>query len=132
MQNMVKNALITRNGILNMKGRAVANQCAKQGHEVYRYQLKVLFEANTSLNENGWIIDHQIFDDAIQEVQVNSCEIMSAKILDRIEQVLKENKLECIGIKLKIRPAFVAKENSAYFQEFRCHDRNGLALVLNL
>ena len=129
---MIKHSLITRNGILNLKGSQTSNQCAKQGHEVYHYELKVLFTRDTPLNSKGWIIDHQNFDDAIQEVQVNSCEIMSDEILDSIEKVLKDNDLGCIGIKLKIKPAFVVEENSAYFQEFRCHDEGGLALVLNL
>lgn len=129
---MRKNSLITRNGILNLKGHETSNQCAKQGHEVYHYELKVLFTSDVGLNSKGWIIDHQIFDDAIQKVQVNSCEIMSDDILDSIEEVLKDNNLNCIGIKLKIKPAFVVEENSAYFQEFRCHNDAGLALVLNL
>lgn len=129
---MIKHSLITRNGILNLKGSHTSNQCAKEGHEIYFYELKVLFSKYTNLNSKGWIIDHQLFDDAVQRVQVNSCEIMSDDILDSIEKVLEENKLKCIGIKLKIKPAFVIEENSAYFQEFRCLDDNGLALVLNL
>lgn len=129
---MRKNSLITRNGIINLKGHQVSNQCAKEGHEVYLYELKVLFSSDIKLNSKGWIIDHQIFDDAIQKVKVNSCEIMSDDILDSIEQVLNNNNLNCIGIKLKIKPAFVVEESSAYFQEFRCHDDVGLALVLNL
>ncbi len=129
---MIKNSLITRTGILTLKGHQTSNQCAKQGHEIYHYELKVLFTKDTTLNSKGWIIDHNLFDDAIQKVQVNSCEIMSDEILDSIEKVLEDNNLNCIGIKLKIKPAFVVEENSAYFQEFRCHDDNGLALVLNL
>lgn len=129
---MLKNSLITRNGILNLTGHETSNQCAKQGHSIYHYELKVLFSSDTGLNSKGWIIDHQIFDDAVQKVQVNSCEIMSDQILDAIEKVLVTNNLNCIGIKLKIKPAFVVEENSAYFQEFRCHDDAGLALVLTL
>jgi hypothetical protein len=94
--------------------------------------LKVLFVSDTKLNGDNFIIDHQLFDDAIQKVQVNSCEIMSKEILDSIENVLKKNKLKCLGIKLQIQPAFVVPENSAYFQEHRCANRTNLALIVSL
>jgi hypothetical protein len=129
---MIKNSLITRKGILNLKGNQTSNQCAKQGHEVYHYELKVLFSSETKLNSQGWIIDHQLLDDAVQKAQVNSCEIMSNEILNGIETVLLFNQLECIGIKLQIKPAFVIEENSAYFQEYRCHKPEDRAIVMNL
>jgi len=129
---MVRNSLITRNGVLNLKGFDTSNQCAKKGHEVYYYEIKVLFTSHTELNASGWIIDHQLFDDAVQQVQVNSCEIMSFEILNEIEKVLKNNLLKCIGIKLKIKPAFVVEENSAYFQEYRCRKKKYLSIVINL
>ncbi len=132
IMNMIKHSIITRKGIINLKGHQTSNQCAKQGHEVYHYELKVLFTSETTLNSKGWIIDHQLFDDAVQTVQVNSCEIMSDQILDATEAVLKENTLDCVGIKLKIRPAFVIEENSAYFQELRCHKEDTLAILIAL
>jgi len=129
---MVRNSLITRKGVLNLKGSDTSNQCAKKGHEVYYYEIKVLFTSHTKLNASGWIIDHQLFDDAVQQAQVNSCEIMSNEILNNIQKVLEDNSLECIGIKLTIKPAFVVEENSAYFQEYRCHENTDLVVVLNL
>lgn len=130
--SMHSHRLITRKGILNLKGHSTSNQCAKAGHEVYHYEAKVLFTKETKLNGNGWVIDHQLFDDAVQQVQVNSCEIMSHEILNALEKVLSDNHLECIGIKLKIQPAFVVEENSAYFQEYRCHRSEDLAIIMNL
>lgn len=129
---MQSHRLITRKGILNLKGHTTSNQCAKEGHEIYHYEAKVLFTKNTKLNERGWVIDHQLFDDAVQQAQVNSCEIMSNEILNALEKVLHDNALECIGIKLKIQPAFVVEENSAYFQEYRCHKQEDLAIIMNL
>ena len=129
---MVRNSLITRKGVINLKGFGTSNQCAKEGHEIYYYEIKVLFTSHTKLNPSGWIIDHQLFDDAVQKVQVNSCEIMSCEILNKIEKVLKNNSLKCIGIKLTIKPAFVVEENSAYFQGYRCRKKKYLAIVINL
>lgn len=125
-------SLITRRGVLNLKGKTASNQCAKEGHEVYYYEVKVLFINKIKLNQSGWIIDHQLLDDAVQKAQVNSCELMSAQILDMIEGVLRENNLECVGIKLQIKPAFVIEENSAYFQEYRCDKTKNLALIMSL
>lgn len=127
---MKKFSIITRKGILNVKGNSTKNQCAKEGHEVYNYELKVLFSSKTKLNENGWIIDHQHLDDAVQESIVNSCEIMSDDILNRVEKVLIKNNLKCVGIKLKIQPMFVVSENSAFFQEHRCHNVSDLPTII--
>lgn len=129
---MKKYSLINRNGVVNVKGKKTKNQCAKEGHEVYRYTLKVLFSSDVTLNKNKWIIDHQLLDDAVQKTVVDSCEIMSDNILNNIEKVLKRNKLTCIGIKLQFRPMFVVEENSAFFQEHRCHDEKDLPMIISL
>lgn len=129
---MKKYSVITRNGILNVKGKSTDNQCAKKAHEVYQYTLKVLFTSNVKLNKTGWIIDHQLLDDAVQKTVVDSCEIMSDSILNNVEVVLKENDVTCVGIKLQIRPLFVVEENSAYFQEHRCHSVKDLPMIISL
>ena len=129
---MIKFSVINRNGVVNVKGKKTKNQCAKEGHEVYRYTLKVLFSSDVNLNKNKWIIDHQLLDDAVQKTVVDSCEIMSDNILNNIEKVLKRNKLTCIGIKLQFRPMFVVEENSAFFQEHRCHDEKDLPMIISL
>lgn len=129
---MKKFSVINRNGIVNVKGKSSYNQCAKEKHEVYQYTLKVLFSSTTKLNKTGWIIDHQLLDDAVQQTVVNSCEIMSDSILNNVEKVLKANKLTCIGIKLQFRPLFVVEENSAYFQEHRCHNVKDLPMIIAL
>lgn len=129
---MEKYSMITRRGILNVKGKSTPTQCAKEKHEVYQYELKVLFNPSTKLNKNGWIIDHQYFDDVVQKAIVDSCEIMSEHILDNVENVLKVNKLTCVGIKLRIQPLFIVEENSAYFQEHRCHDTRDLPIIISM
>ena len=129
---MRSNCVISRRGILNAKGSKTDNQCAKRGHETYQYEIRVLFDPATKLDKSGWIIDHQLLDDAIQKAQIDSCEIMSKQILDAVEALLRKKKLRCIAIKLRIRPSFVAEENSAYFEEFRCARNKDLVLALCL
>ena len=126
-------SIITRNGILNFKGIGIDsyNQCASQGHEVYSYTLKILFQKNVLLDRDGWIIEHSLLDNEIQQTEINSCELMSKNILNRIEGILKLKKLAFIGVKLIIRPYFVATESSAFFQECRCEKRD-LMLLTNL
>ena len=123
--------IITRKGVINLKGESTSNQCAKEGHEVYLYTVKILFEPNIRLDEHGWIMEHSLIDQAVQKVHAQSCEIMSEKVLDSIETILKERQIGYVGIKLLIQPAFVVPENSAYFQEYRCEKEN-LAAILNL
>ena len=88
--------------------------------------------SDTPLNEDGFIIDHQLLDDSVQKAQVNSCEIMTNHILNAIEKILKDNERNCVGIKLTIKPAFLPVENSAYFQQYRCHCKKDLAIVMSM
>ncbi len=125
-------SLITRKGVLNVKGKSTSNQCAKEKHEIYEYELKVLFKKSVKLNQNGWIIDHQLLDDAVQKTVVNSCEIMSKKILDNVESVLSSNNLVCVGIKLKIQPKYVIEQISAFFQEHRCATKKDLPIIISM
>lgn len=131
---MYQNMLMTRKGILNVKGASTTNQCARPGHQVYHYEIKILFDNHVRLDENGMIIDHQQLDNVVQITDPNSCEVMSNDILSRIQNLLKAHNLEkyCIGIKLKIQPAFVVDENSAYFQLYRSRIKEDSIMVMNL
>lgn len=129
---MFRNSLITRHGVLNFKDKEVPNQCAFKGHDVYHYELKVLFSNKTQLDQNGFIIDHHIFNDVIQQVSINSCEVMSIEILNSIEKVLTERNLTYVGMKLKIKPAFVIEQDSAYFTDYRYHRKSDFVIVMNL
>lgn len=124
--------IITRSGIINMKGRQAPNQCKQKGHEIYGYTLAILFAHDVKLDENQFIIDHQFLDDAVQKVAINSCETMSKEILSTIEKLLVEKKISFIGIKLEIQPKFVIPENGAYFRECLCYDPRDLTTILAL
>jgi hypothetical protein len=129
---MFSNLLITRNGFLNFKGVQIDNQCVNKGNDIFRYELKVLFPNGTKLDQQGFVIDHKLFDETIQKASLNSCEIMSASILDAIQTLLKDHGLECMGCKLKIWPGYAVEENSAYFQEYRYNNDIDHLIVMNL
>lgn len=129
---MKRFCIITRKGVINLKGQSTSNQCTKQGHEVYLYTVKILFQENIRLNNDGWIIEHSLIDQAVQKVHAQSCEIMSEQILDEVEKILNDKQLGFIGIKLLIEPQFIIPQNSAYFQEYRCASQNDLPAILNL
>lgn len=122
--------IITRRGIIKASQQA-PNQCKAVAHPTYYYTLAILFQNDVALDENQFIIDHQCIDDAVQKVEINSCEVMSRTILHNMETALCERKIGYVGMLLKIQHDEELPLNGPYFREARC-EREDLGLVLCL
>jgi len=122
--------LITRIGIINATTQT-NNQCRAVGHKTYYYEVAVLFKEDVTLDENKFIIDHQLIDDAVQQVQIDSCEVMSKTILDNVQALLCGKGIGYIGILLRLRHNETLPLDGPYFRQARC-ERKDLALVLSL
>lgn len=70
-----------------------SNQCKGKYHSEYHYH--IMFLCNVKLDKNGFLLDHQLIDDAIQDIQLSgSCEEMHLTLKDCFDEVMKKSKLK--------------------------------------
>lgn len=129
---MRNSKIITRKGVINLKNKSVSNQCGTVSHDLYLYEIAILFVDWIELNENGFIIEHHLIDEQVQQVDADSCEVMAESILDRIERLLNYKSLSFVGILIKIKPMLLPEQNSAYFRQCRYKKKKDLPLILTL
>lgn len=116
--NITVDYCITRTGIINLpKSLSSSNQCAKIGHSKYYYTCKV-FTNNKKLDNQGFIVDHNDLDKAINtELKKNkfkgSCELMSEALISVVMNIMKKKGKDFKSIEITIKanklnnPAFI-------------------------
>lgn len=100
---------MTRELILNRSGKVKAsesspNQCRDVGWTDYEYKVKVY--ASTKLDKDGFVIDHSILYQAIQQAFTNmgSCEELCMSIEHHVRLALLLHSVECRKIFVRIKP----------------------------
>ena len=109
----MKTIKITRRGYFITKNTQESNKCANQNQTTYKYIINIAFDS-PKLDDNGFIIDHNVIDDYIQGLVLKgSCEQMSDKIISKLKQELTR-KYRVVGIGLSL---FTSKNTLAYITE---------------
>lgn len=100
------------------------NQCGKEGVNHYSYKLTLILK--NELDENGFVIDHNLLDAAIQkEVIYGSCEEIQGIIHKLIVKILPKDVL--LGYKCIIKPLDFAP--SAFIEFIECEKPKYFALL---
>lgn len=108
---------INRIGYLQFPDNATSNQCKTTGHTDYRYELQVHCGMGTKLDRDGFIIDHQHLDNAVQKVHLSSCEKMGAEIISQVSRVLLLKDIPYQKISLRLQPVLNQQEEVKAFFE---------------
>lgn len=105
------------------------NQCVKVGKQIYDYELKLLFEGNVELDDNGFIIRHEEIDELIQKMELSgSCEQMNLQISKEISQFFM---FKLIGLKSMITPPVYKHEILIASVNYCWVKENNLLSLLN-
>lgn len=107
---------MTRHGMINLKGQQPSNvQCSGVGHPLYKYAVAILYANETTLDKNGWLIDNNEIDTAVQKTVPDSCERMLVQIQMNVTESLMKANIPILGFKILLRPTYVANEKVADF-----------------
>lgn len=93
-----------RKGLITAR-HTTNNQCKDKGHNSYEYYAKLVFEENTPLDKNKFLVDHTEVDQSIQEsTRSGSCEQMHDSIMVRLQTNPKF--VHVVAIKVTIIPVY--------------------------
>lgn len=96
--------IMTRKGTFRPSGLS-DNQCARDGHSLYHYIVKVICPGDLRLDKDDFIIKHEDIDEIIQiSVLEGSCENMINTIVRNIINLFKVKAIMLLGIKCTIKP----------------------------
>lgn len=104
------------------------NQCKVRGHHNYKYHL--MFICDPKLDKSGFLIDHQLIDDSIQEVDLQgSCEEMHLQLTQCFEKLMKKAKLykHIYAYKCIISPTL--PNGPAYMESVKVFKEEGYKLL---
>jgi hypothetical protein len=95
------------------------NQCVVMGHGHYQYRLEICTERK--LDKNGWIIDHALLDEHMQDMAaeptMGSCEEFSQRCLEELHDMLvNDYKIPVVGIKLILQSQIPERQDIAYLE----------------
>lgn len=111
---------ITRKGTYEPYSASM-NQCKDIGHGKYGFEVVAAF--GPELNENGWLVDHNDINNAIQDFEIEgSCEEMHKQILGavkaRIAKVTEGTSVKCLGFKISIYADMTKTRTVAYMRTY--------------
>lgn len=94
--------VLTRKGTFTINA-FTSNQCKAKGHTSFLYKIKIT--CDSKLDDHGFVIDHQIIDNVVQNTtHVGSCEQICEVLHKRLLAVLELRKIECQNMVIKIKP----------------------------
>lgn len=95
--------------------RPTSNQCKEPGHLRYGYELRMCFFGAMQLDQNQFILDHQLVDDLVQSLALTgSCEEMHKLISRQLRTMMTRKNIELAACKCTIKP----KPDGPAFLEF--------------
>jgi hypothetical protein len=118
--------------ILNRKGNFKTteslNQCKDVGHNNYFYHLQIVTKG---LDKDGFVIEHQEVQDAIEAAQLyGSCEELSKKIFKIVKRLMKGQKFYAYRSTIAPKREFGALDS---YMEFKWYNKKiGPAALLYL
>lgn len=127
---MINHKIITRKGrIVNTEH--ISNKCKSSDHPIFFYTLRIVFKNTTDLDENGFIIDHDLINEEIvNNVEVRSCELLADDILDTIKRLMKRNKIGISAMKITINPVLpIPNDAGAFIEQVWAKDAIALTLL---
>lgn len=108
--------IITRRGLI-VDTEPEENKCKSKNHSTFNYELKICFSNDVPLDEDGFIIDHNLMHDSIINVNVRSCELLAQDIIDTMKKFCKKQELYPLAMKLSIFPVLPVPNEGAYFTQ---------------
>lgn len=80
------------------------NQCKDVGHKNYSYICECTFPDR--LDENGFIIDHNVINESIQDsVKSTSCEEIVAIVVNNLVELFDEENIKFNKIVFRVKPS---------------------------
>lgn len=104
------------------------NQCKKEGHSIYNYEIVTLFSSKLILDRDGFILDHIKVDSCIQNSKLKgSCEEICSEISMNLRKMYNRLKIPVIAICVKILAD--GDKSKAYITHFWIKNRNVIPLL---
>jgi hypothetical protein len=90
------------------------NQCKEEGHKAFKYKLKI--ETSSTLDKDGFIIEHSILDEMIQSEikKADSCENIAKQIAVNLIDLLSSENISVFKISVKVIP--IGNNITAYIE----------------
>lgn len=113
----MKQFILNRTGVVRMDD-ASSNQCFTEGWSNYEYHIKIT--AGTTLDEEGFVIDHGIIHAAVVDVfkKATSCEKICLEIDRTVAKKIKEHGADLKKIEIKVAPWPVVEPFNRAYMEF--------------
>lgn len=84
--------------------QASQNQCKEPGWPEYSYNLRMVFDGATKLDQNDFIIDHAQVDAMVRGLGLKgSCEDMTTRVLNALDQFMAERGIPMVACRCIIR-----------------------------
>lgn len=95
-----------------------ALKCRSEKHPTFNYDLRLLFSPEAQLDQDGFIVDHNLIDqEIVNNVEVRSCELLADDIIDVVIRFMSRNNIPIWGLKLKILPVLPVPNEGAFFEQ---------------
>lgn len=96
--------IMTKSGIITTNLTS-DNQCKVSGCKEYGWT--IILKTDTQLDDNGFVINHIVFDSVVKKVflsRMDSCEIMAYDIHTRLSNLLIYHNIKRFKLSIKIHP----------------------------